>query len=160
SGLLIPINRGPYRLTGSLDAAEADAVRQLRAAPAPLRLQFLETALRNTETAQRVGRRADWVVQAVVGCDRALRADVAGLVVRRIQGLGAPQEVQFACARLGLAVNLDDGAWAERSADALLVELCDPRLGEADYSPLAEAIAAVSERLPPTQAADRTARAS
>src|SRR5262249_61903546 len=108
SGLLIPIARGPYRLTEQLEAAEADAVRQLRAAPAPLRLQFLEMALRDRETAQRVGRRADWIVQAVVGCDRALRADVARLVVRRIQEPSAPQEVMFACARIGLAVNLAD----------------------------------------------------
>jgi hypothetical protein len=166
SGLLIPIGRNPHRLTDPLDAAEADAVRQLRAAPAPLRLRFLETALRDPETARRVGRRADWAVQAIVGCDRALRADVARLVVRRIQGPGAPQEVRLACARLGLAVNVADRAWAERSADALLVALRDPLLErfdlrppQDDYPPLAAALAAVSERLPPTLAADRPARA-
>jgi hypothetical protein len=166
SGLLIPIGRNPHQLSDPLDAAEADAVRQLRAAPAPLRLQLLETALRDPETARRVGRRADWVVQAIVGCDRALRADVAHLVIRRIQEAGAPQEVKLACARLGLAVNLADRAWAERAADALLValreplvELIDLRLPQDDYPPLAAALAAVSERLPATQAADRTARA-
>src|SRR5262249_35357227 len=156
SGLLIPIGRNPHRLTEPLDTVEADAVRQLRAAPATLRLQFLETALRDPETARRVGRRADWVVQAIVGCDRVLRAHVGRLVVRRIQEPGAPQDVMFACARLGLAVNLADRAWAERSADALLVELRDPLVDRVDYPPLAEALAAVSERLPPTQAADRT----
>jgi serine/threonine protein kinase len=159
SGLLIPIARNPHRLTEPLDTAEADAVRHLRAAPGPLRLQFLETALRARETARRVGRRADWVVQASVGCDRALRADVARLVVRRIQEPGAPQEVMFACGRLGLAVNLADRAWAERSADALLVELRDPLVDPIDYPPLAEALVAVSERLAPTQATDRAARA-
>jgi hypothetical protein len=159
SGLLIPIGRNPHRLTDPPDAAEADAMRQLRAAPAPLRLQFLETALRDPEAARRVGRRADWVVQAIVGCDRALRADVARLLARWIQEPGAPQEVQFACARLGLAVNLADRAWAERSADALLVELRDSLVEPVDYAPLGEALVAVSERLPPTQAADRAARA-
>jgi hypothetical protein len=166
SGLLIPIGRNPHRLTDPLDAAEADAVRQLRAAPAPLRLQFLETALRDPQTARRVGRRADWVVQAVVGCDRALRADVARLVVRRIQEPGASQEVRLACARLGLAVNLAGRAWAERSADALQVALREPlderialRVVQDDYPPLAAALAAVSARLPPTQAADHAARA-
>jgi hypothetical protein len=165
-GLLLPIGRNPHRLADPLDAAEADAVRQLRAAPTPLRLQFLETALRDPATAGRVGRRADWVVQAIVGCDRALRADVARLVVRRIQEPGAPQDVMFACARLGLAVNLADRAWAERSADALLVALRDTpieridlRVTQDDYPVLAEALAAVSERLPPTQAADHAARA-
>src|SRR5262249_24525634 len=110
-------------------------------------------------TARRVGRRADWVVQAIVGCDRALLADVARLVVRRIQEPGAPQKVMLACARLGLAVNLGDRVWAERSADALLVELRDPLVERDEYPPLTEALAAVSEHLPPTQAADRAARA-
>jgi hypothetical protein len=166
SGLLIPIGRNPHRLTDPLDAAEADAVRQLRAAPAPLRLQFLETALRDPEPARRVGRRADQVVQAVVGCDRALRAGVARLVARRIREPGAPPDVMLACARLGLAVNLADRAWAERSAGALLVAVRDPlverfelRGTKDDYPPLAAALAAVSERLPPTRAADRAARA-
>jgi hypothetical protein len=162
SGLLIPIGRNPHRLTEPLNAAEADAVRHLRAAPAPLRVQFLETALRDPETARRVGRRADWVAQAIVGCDRAMRADVARLVVRRIQEPGAPQDVMFACARLGVAVNLADRAWAERSADALLVALHEPLvdalLERDDYPPLAEALAAVSGRLPPIQGADRAAR--
>jgi hypothetical protein len=88
-----------------------------------------------------------------------LRADVARLVLRHRQEPGAPQEVMFACARLGVALNLEDRAWAERSADALLVELCDPLVDRIDYPPLAEALAAVSERLPPSHAADRTAPA-
>jgi hypothetical protein len=159
SGLLIPIGRNPHQFTEPLDAAEADAVRQLREAPAPLRLQFLETALREPDRARRVGRRADWVVRAIVGCDRTLRADVAGLVVRRIQEPVAPQEVRLACARVGLAVNLADRAWAERSADALLVALRDPLVDRDDELPLAEALAAVCDRLPPTQAADRAERA-
>jgi hypothetical protein len=159
TGLLTPIGRNPHHLTDPRDAAEADALRQLRAAPAPLRLQFLETALRDPETARRAGRRADWVVQAIAGCDRPLRADVARLVVRRIQQPGAPQEVMLACARLGLAANLADRAWAEHAADALLVELRDPLVERFEHPPLAEALAVVSEHLPPTQAADRAARA-
>jgi hypothetical protein len=158
ASMLTPIDRNPHKLTESLDTAEVDAVRQLRAAPAPLRLQFLETALRDPEAARRIGRRADWVAQAIVGCDRALRADVARLVAGRIQEPDAPQEVLLACARLGLAVNLADRAWAERSTDALLVELRDPLVDRDDYPQLAEALAAVSQRLPPTQAADPVAR--
>jgi hypothetical protein len=157
SGLLIPIGRNPHQLNYPLDATEADAMRQLRAASAPLRLQFLETALRDRETARRVGRRADWVVQAIVGCDRALRADVVRLVARRIQEPDAPGEPRLACARLGLALNLADRAWAERSADALLVELRDPQAEPEECPSLAEALAAVSERLPPN--ADHVVRA-
>ncbi|HJZ54100.1 MAG TPA: serine/threonine-protein kinase, partial [Gemmataceae bacterium] len=85
SGLLIPIGGNSLRLDEPVDAAEGEALRQLRATRAPIRLQFLETALRDPQTARRVGRRADWVVQGVVGRDRALRADVERLLVRRIQ---------------------------------------------------------------------------
>jgi tRNA A-37 threonylcarbamoyl transferase component Bud32 len=158
SGLLIPMGRSQSRRPDLLDDAEADAMRQLRAAPAPIRLQFLETALGDPETARRVGRRADWVVQAIVGCDRALRADVARLVVRRIQEPGAAQDVKVACAQFGVAVNLADRAWADRSAGALLVALSDPLIDRDDYPPLAAALAAVSQRLPPAQAADHAAR--
>jgi hypothetical protein len=160
SGLLIPIGRNPHRLADPLDAAEADAVRQLRAAPAPLRLQFLERALSHPEMARRVGSRADWVVQAIVGCDRAVRADVASLVVRGIQEPDAPQDVVLACARLGVAVNLGDPAWAERAAAAVMVALRDPRVERADYPHMAETLAAVSEHLPPALAADHAAEAT
>jgi hypothetical protein len=160
SGLLMPIGRNGHLLTAPLNAVEADAMRQLRATPAPLRLQFLEAALRNAETARRVGRRADWVVQAIVGCDRSWRAEVARLVVRRIQEPGAPQDVTLACAQLGLALDLADRAWAERSAAALLGALRDPLTERSDYPPLAEALAAVSDRLPPDQAADHAAQAT
>jgi len=159
SGLLIPIGRDPRKLTFPVDAGEAYALRQLRAISPSLRRQFLETALRDRETARRVGRRADWVVQAIVGGDRALRAEVTTLVVQRIQEPDAPPEARFACARLGLAVHVTDRAWAEHSADALLVALRDPQTEQLDFLWLAEALAAVCEQLPPTQAADHAAAA-
>src|SRR5262245_21914311 len=89
AGVLILIGSNPHLLFAPLDAAEGEAVRRLRATPAPLRLQFLETALRDPQTAPRVGRRADWVVHAVVGRDHALPADVGRLRVRRIPEPGA-----------------------------------------------------------------------
>jgi hypothetical protein len=160
SGLLIPIGNNPHRLTEPLDASEVDALRQLRATGAPIRLQFLETALGDPQTARRVGRRADWVIQAIVGCDRALRADVERLVVRRIEEPGAPQDVALACARLGLAVNLADRGWAERSAAAVVAAVRDLRVERDDYPRLAASLAAVSERLPPDRAADHAAQAT
>jgi hypothetical protein len=89
-----------------------------------------------------------------------VRADVERLVVRRIQERGAPQDVTLACARLGLAVNLGDRAWAERSVEALLGALRDPLIEGYDYPPLAEALAAVRELLPQEQAADYAAQAT
>jgi hypothetical protein len=81
-------------------------------------------------------------------------------VVRRIQEPGAPQDVRLACAQLGLALDLADRAWAERSAAALLGALRDPLIERSDYPPLAEALAAVSDRLPPDQAADHADQAT
>jgi serine/threonine protein kinase len=166
AGLLVPIGRNPHLLTDPLEAAEMDAVRQLRATPAPVRLQFLETALGDPQTARRIGRRADWVAHAIVGCDRALRAEVARLVVRLIQEPGAAQDVRFACARLGLALDLADRPWAEQAAAALLVTLHEPliertdlRMAHDDYPALAAALVGICERLPPTQPTDCMARA-
>src|SRR5262249_36255920 len=114
AGILSPIGRNPLAfaeplnpsLPEALDPTEGDVVCQLRAASPPIRLQFLETALRQPESARRVGRRADWVLQAIVGCDRTRRDEVRQLLVRRIQEPEAPQDVLFACAQLGLALNL------------------------------------------------------
>src|SRR5262245_39189300 len=85
SSWLNAIGRNPRPLISALDALEGDVVRQLRAASAHIRLQFLETALRDPDAGKRVGRRADWIMHAIVGCDRALRTEVEQLIVRRIQ---------------------------------------------------------------------------
>jgi hypothetical protein len=160
AGLLIPIGRNGHLMSITpIDPAEADALCQLRAASPHVRVLFLETALRDPESAQRVGRRPDWVIQALVGHDRALRADAGRVLVRRIQEPAVPQEVALACARLGLALNLDDRVWVGRAAEVLGVALCDPLTEREDYPSLAEALATVSEHLPPTRAADHASRA-
>src|SRR5262249_19102323 len=133
SGLLIPIGGNSLRLDEPVDAAEGEALRQLRATRAPIRLHFLEPGWRGPPTNRRGGRRGDWVGQGVVGRDRALRADVERLLVRRIQEPAASQEVALACARLGLVLNLIDRVWAERSAAAVVVAVCDPLLRWDDY---------------------------
>jgi serine/threonine protein kinase len=158
-GLLSPIGRNLHQLASPLDATEMDALRQLRETTPELQVQFLETALRERDSARRVGRRADWVVHSLVGSDRALRADVAAMVVRCIQEPDALPEARFACARIGLAVDVTDRVWAEHSADAFLAALRDPKTEKADYPMLAEALAAVCEHLPPDQAANRAAAA-
>src|SRR5262245_54013490 len=159
SSWLRAIGRNPRPLTSALDALEGDVVRQLRAASAHIRLQFLETALRDPDAGKRVGRRADWIMHAIVGCDRALRTEVEQLIVRRIQEPETPQEVLLACARLGLSVNIKDRGWAERSAAAVIVALRDPTTMWIDYPHLAETLAAASEPLPRTRAADHAAQA-
>jgi hypothetical protein len=158
ASLLIPIFGNAHYVTEPLGFAEMTALTQLRGARKEIQLQFLETGLRDPETARRVGLRADWIIQAIVGCDRALRAEVGQMVVRRIQEPGVPQEAMFACARLGLALNLDDPAWAERSAQALSVELRDPQGELKNSAALAESLAAVCVQLPRPQAAEHAAR--
>jgi hypothetical protein len=158
ASLMIPIEGNAHKLNSPLDNTEVVGLCQLRKASRAVRLQFLDTALRDPETARRVGRRADWVIQAIVGCDRALRDEVRQLLVRRIQKTETAQEVKFACARLGEAANLDDRVWAERSADALSVVLCDKGLEREECPALAASFAAVIEHLPRAQAAQHAAR--
>ena len=54
-GLIIALAGNPHKLASPLDATEADALRQLRAVSPSLRVQFLETALRDPAPAWRVG---------------------------------------------------------------------------------------------------------
>jgi hypothetical protein len=158
ASLMIPIEGNAHPLNSWLDNTEVVGLCQLRKAPKEVRLQFLDTALRDPETARRVGRRADWVIQAIVGCNRALRDEVGQLLVERIQKPETAQEVKLACARLGQAANLDERVWAERSAEALSVALCDKGLERGDCRALAESFAAVIEPLPRAQAAEHAAR--
>jgi hypothetical protein len=159
ASLLTPIFGNARTITDPLGFAEITALRQLQEARKEIRLQFLEAGLRDPETARRIGFRADWVIQAVVGWDRALRAEAAQLVIRRIQETEARQEVMFACARLGLVLNLDDSLWAERSAQALSAELRDPEGEPENGTALAESLAAVCEHLPKAEASEHAARA-
>jgi hypothetical protein len=152
------IGRNRPQLTSPLDAVEKDVVRQIRAAPEHIRLQFLEAALRDPGPAKRVGRRADWVMHAIVGCDRALRAEAGKRIVRRIQEPETPQEALLACARLGQSVNIKDRVWADHSAAAVIVALRDPMPLRGDYHHLAETLATVCKLLPPARASGYAAQ--
>jgi tRNA A-37 threonylcarbamoyl transferase component Bud32 len=158
SSLLNSIGRNQLQLTNPLDGAEWEALTRLRTAPLPFRLQFLDAALRDSDAARRVGRRAEWVMHAIAGCDRAVRAEVMQRLVSRIQDPDAPQEVLLACARLGLAVNIKERVWAECSAAAIIFAMHERATPPDDYPPLAETLAAVSERLSPTRAAGYAAQ--
>jgi serine/threonine protein kinase len=158
ASLMIPIEGNAHPLNWPLDKTEVVGLCQLRKASREVRLQFLDTVLRDPETARRLGRRADWVIQAIVGCDRALRDEVGQLLVQRIQRPETAPEVALACARLGQSANLADRVWAERSAEVLSVALCDKGLERGDCPVLTASLAAVIERLPRVQAAEHAAR--
>src|SRR5262249_21504451 len=158
ASLMIPIEGNAHPLNNPLDNTEVVGLCQLRKAPRPVRVQFLETALRDPETARRVGRRAEWVIQAIVGCDRSLRDEVGQLLVQSIRKPETAPEVILACARLGHAADLNDRVWAERAADSLRVALCDRALDQEDCRSLAQSLAAVLKPLPRAQAAEHAAR--
>jgi serine/threonine protein kinase len=158
ASLMMPIEGNAHPLNSRLDNTEVVGLCQLRKVPKEIRLQFLDTALRDPETARRVGRRADWVIQAIIGCDRVLRDEAGQLLIQHVQKQETEREVMVACARLGQAANLGDRKWAERSADALSGALCDKGFDRDDCPVLAESLASVIEYLPRAQAAGHAAR--
>jgi hypothetical protein len=158
ASLMMPIEGNAHPFNSRLDNTEVVGLCQLRKAPREIRLQFLDTVLRDPDAARRVGRRADWVLQVIVGCDRSLRDQVGQLLVERVQKEGTAQAAILACARLGQAANLHERVWAERSADALSAALCDKGLAREDCPALAASLAAVIEHLPRAQAAEHAAR--
>jgi serine/threonine-protein kinase len=83
------------------DKAEQEALRKLALSSESVRIRFLKAALRNPGLAQRVGQRAEWVVQATVGLNQDLRREVERWLVWRIQEPGLVEEVVLACAWLG-----------------------------------------------------------
>ena len=158
SGLLIPLGHGQFHFTAPTAGAECEVARYLRAAPVTIRLQFLEMALRDSDAARRVGLGAYWIMHAIVGCDRAVRAEVEQRIVRRIQEPETPQEVRLACARCGVMLNIKDGAWADRSAAAVVAAVRDPATPPLDYPGLVETLVAVCELLPRARAAEHAAQ--
>ena len=139
---------------GQVDPIEHDALRKLGGLTREeTRVRFLAVALRDPETARRVGQRAEWVIQAAVGLNRGTRRKVEQLLVRRIQEPGVPEEVALACVLLGLPLNIQDRAWAERSAEALVAALRDARTLRVTHDLLARALGAVSGQLEEASAA-------
>src|SRR5262249_57031672 len=66
ASLMIPIEGNPHPLDSRLDNTEGVGLCQLRKGPREGRVQFLDTVLRDPETARRVGRPADWGIQAIL----------------------------------------------------------------------------------------------
>ncbi len=121
ASLLMPIGQKSFQL---LDPIEREALVQLGNLPSErTRMRFLETALSEPATAQRIGLCTDWVIQASVGLNQKLRRDVTQLLTRRIQDPDAPRAVTMACIQLGLVLNVQDRAWTERTSHVLMGSL-------------------------------------
>jgi Protein kinase domain len=141
-----------------LDPAEFEALRQLGGLSiGSLRLRFLEVGLRNADTAERLGLRADWVVQAVVGLDAGQRRDVEKLLMSRLREKGSGHEVRLACVRLGHALELREKDFLEMAGDVLVDAMV--KTGHAiTLNNLARLLSLVIVDLDPSQAAVIAAR--
>jgi serine/threonine protein kinase len=73
-----------------------------------LRLLFLDQALANPDTANRLERRAERVAQALVGLNAERRAAVLRALAARLGAEATAPEVGAACAALGLALAAED----------------------------------------------------
>ena len=162
AGFLTTIGRNSQPMYGNMfDIAEADTMCQLRATRETLRLLFLDTALSDPKNAQRSRTLRGLTSFGARRLRSRLCAEVGERIVRRIQEPAVLHEVRLACARLGLALNLNDQAWAERSAVALRAALRErpASILRDDSVTLAKALAAACEHLPKAQAAEHAALA-
>jgi serine/threonine protein kinase len=111
AGLLRPIGATSYMYLPKdyLTSAEVDALMSLHDLRSDsTRVRFIEEGLRTAETARRLDRLAEWVIQASVGLDSGRRRKVQELLMLRLQDRSAPLEVREACVMLGVALNVQD----------------------------------------------------
>jgi serine/threonine protein kinase len=94
----------------------------------PLKLRVLEIALENPETALRVARRADRVIQSCVGLSPTRRANAIKLVSTKQRDMTADPRIRIAACWLALELGSADlPAWAESCN-----YLADPKNKSAD----------------------------
>jgi hypothetical protein len=117
---------------GELTLIERDALWRLAATRSErLRRRFFNLALTRADTATRLGRRAEWAVQAGVGLDAKRREDVLALVRDRLQNNQAELEVRLACVELGVALEARERAFAQAACQTLvesMIKKPDPQL--------------------------------
>jgi serine/threonine protein kinase len=163
SGLLRPIGAGSFyeRIQYPKDlltSAEVDVLTNLRNLSADnLCVRFFEEGLRTAETAKRLDRRAEWVIQASVGLDSVRRRKVQEMLMLRLRDRSAPLEVREACVMLGVLLNVKDPSFDKRVGEITL-EATSNFLQRNTYieSDFAEQLQTVSERLDAASAAKIT----
>jgi serine/threonine protein kinase len=119
----------PMGVTDEVNVPERHSYFNWSAIKEPrLRLRILETALADPETALRVSRRADWVIQSCVGMSLTGRAQAIKLLSAKQQESSANPRVRVAACRLALELGSTDvPGWAESCAF-----LSDPKNGLTD----------------------------
>jgi serine/threonine protein kinase len=110
-GLLRPVGFSNY----SIEPAEMDSFVDWSAIiESPLKMRVLEIALDNPETALRVARRAEHVIQSCVGLSPTRRAQAIRLVSARQRDQAADPRIRVAACRLAMELGSADlPAWTE-----------------------------------------------
>ncbi len=136
-----------------LDPSEIEALARLGSLSGDrLRLRFLDVGLQTPQAAERLGRRAEWVVQAVVGLDARRRRAAEELLAARLRPGAATEDVQLTCVRLGNALEVRDADFNAAAADALLAAVNRNLDKDRALSALSRGLDAVSGRLDATGA--------
>jgi serine/threonine protein kinase len=151
NGLLRPIgfaNAPKESSNPATDPAELHSFADWSAIKeSPLKLRVLEIALENPETALRVARRAERVIQSCVGLSPTRRAQAIKLVSTRHRDMIADPRIRIAACWLALALGSADlPAWGESCN-----YLADPKNKSVDR--FAEFVAFAASRSDPQQVA-------
>jgi hypothetical protein len=119
---------------GPFGVNEFPAYWQIAGLPAAherLRSLILSNGLKNPDSATRLANRAPNVAQALVGLDAKRRGTfVSGLLMPVLKADSSPQPAKLAAVRLGIALMMDGGEFADQSVRTLstgLVECSDIR---------------------------------
>jgi hypothetical protein len=138
-----------------LDPSEIEALGKLGSLSGDrLRLRFLEAGLQTPQTADRLGRRAEWVAQAAVGLDPERRKGTEELLLSRLRQGEVAAEVLLACARLAKALEACDAAFDMLTRENLMAALDRHRDNPLALSLLSREPSAAGDRPDAAQAAD------
>jgi tRNA A-37 threonylcarbamoyl transferase component Bud32 len=141
-----------------LSDPEIEGLTELRSPEEQLCLRFIEEALLNPGTTQKLKYRAAYALHAAVGLDTWRRARVEQLLAERMKAKQAPaqqKDIALALAHLGGADRGVSAALAEVLAGAM-----SPTTNASSLCELAEGLAVVSARMEPKEAAVVSTRAA
>jgi hypothetical protein len=123
-GLLRAFGGDRYSPTGG----EQEALTKLRAMDNDrLRLRFLERGLSRPDTAERLGRRSQEVIDAVVGQDAERERKVRELLLSRLSDVAEDSRTRLACVHLGRALGDPSPRFVQAAIRLLLRHSSEPQ---------------------------------
>jgi hypothetical protein len=146
--------------SGPLDALELDALTKLgNLSAGAVRVRFIRRGLQTPETAQRLGQRAEWVIQAAVGLDGQRRRQVEEALMQHLQDRKAADQTKQACVFLGIALELRNPHFCREAIDVLVAAMGKSRDLTA-LSWLGQNLTTVMQRLDAPEAATQAGKAA